>query len=50
MYSKETISGYHTAILLSLKDCTTVYGDDRGVTDDEPIQDTCEIHGLNCRG
>ena len=36
--------------LLLVKDCTTVYGDCKGITFDETVQDTCVVHGLICRG
>ena len=44
------ISGEHTASQLLVQDCTTVYGDCRGIADDEAVQDACAVHGLNCRG
>ena len=44
------LSGDHTASLLSVQDCTTVYGDCRGITDDMTVQDACVVRGLNCRG
>ena len=50
MYSEGRIRGDHIASLLSVKDCTTVYGDYRGITDDKIVQDACEVHGLICRG
>ena len=43
------VSGKHTASQLSVQDCTTVYGDCRGITDDGTVQDACAVHGLNCR-
>ena len=50
MYRERIIGGDHIVSLLSVKDCTTVYGDYRGITDDKMVQDACEVHGLNCRG
>ena len=37
MYWEVHSSGEHTASRLSEQDCTTVYGDRRGITDDETV-------------
>ena len=50
MYWEGRLSGSHTTSRLSVQDCTTVYGDRRGITDDATVQDVCAVHGLISRG
>ena len=46
MYWEGRISGEHIASRLLVQNCTTVYGDRSGITNDETVQDACAVHRL----
>ena len=49
-YKGDGVSGNHTVSQALAKDCTMVYGECKGITDDTIVQDECETHGLISRG